>query len=140
MSFIIYLLPCLLHELERETPYHSLKEIEVDLRESAKHYVIKTIKDCHSRKIPCVKFITGRENHINSTEEREVLYEAFPSWMLDTEIKHLIEHCRKYDGYYLVFLDFKSAPSLFKLISRLLLLLLLYFLSLFVLFYVINTI
>jgi DNA-nicking Smr family endonuclease len=83
--------------------YHSF---EVDLhyltRESAKSLVIETIYDCHSRKIPCVKFITGRGNHINSTGERGVLYGAFPLWMEDTEINYLVQDYEIYDGYYLV--------------------------------------
>jgi DNA-nicking Smr family endonuclease len=74
--------------------YYTLKEVEVDLhyltRETAKRRVIETIKDCHSRKIPYVKFITGRGNHINANGERGVLYETFPSWMVDTEINYLV--------------------------------------------------
>jgi hypothetical protein len=84
--------------------YYPLKDVEVDLhyrtREDAKRIVIETIKDCHSRQISCVKFITGRGNHINSTGGRGVLYETFPSWMIDTKIKHLIEHSQRFDGYY----------------------------------------
>ncbi|GES74553.1 hypothetical protein GLOIN_2v1530036 [Rhizophagus clarus] len=91
--------------------YSSLKEIEVDIhnlqREPAKRLVIDTIKESRYKNISTIKFITGRGNHINSIEERGVLCEAFPSWMSDTEIKHLIEHCKKYDGYYLVYLDFE---------------------------------
>ncbi|GET54010.1 hypothetical protein GLOIN_2v1765901 [Rhizophagus irregularis DAOM 181602=DAOM 197198] len=96
--------------------YYSLKEaeVEVDLHYRTKLLVIQTIKDCHFRKIPCVKFITRRGNHVNATGEREVLYEDFPSWMLDNEIRHLIEQCQKYDGYYLVYLDLNHAPSLFR--------------------------
>jgi hypothetical protein len=99
--------------------FFSLKEVEVNLRyltpETAKSCVIETIENCQStgdaRDVSYVKFITGRGNHINSTEE--VIYEAFPSWMKDTEIKHLVEHCKKYDGYYLVYIDRYYAPPLF---------------------------
>jgi hypothetical protein len=119
--------------------YHSF---EVDLhyltRESAKSLVIETIYDCHSRKIPCVKFITGRGNHINATGERGVLYETFPSWMADTEIKHLIEHSKKYDGYYLVYLDLVYSPSPFKRLIFGLILLSLLFLSLLMLIYILS--
>lgn len=91
--------------------YSSLKEIEVDLhnfqRETAKRLVINTIKESYYKNISIIKFITGSGNHINSIEEKGVLYEVFPSWMSDNEIKHLIEHCKKYDGYYLVYLDFE---------------------------------
>jgi len=45
--------------------YSPLREVEVDLhylqREPARLLVIKKIKEYHSRKIPCIKFITGRE-------------------------------------------------------------------------------
>ncbi|RGB31526.1 hypothetical protein C1646_817269 [Rhizophagus diaphanus] len=89
----------------------SLKEVEVDLHnfqcETAKRLVINTIKESYYKNISIIKFITGRGNHINSIEEKGVLYEVFPSWMSDNEIKHLIEHCKKYDEYYLVYLDFK---------------------------------
>ncbi|CAB4418485.1 unnamed protein product [Rhizophagus irregularis] len=125
--------------------YYSLKEaeVEVDLHYRTKLLVIQTIKDCHFRKIPCVKFITRRGNHVNATGEREVLYEDFPSWMLDNEIRHLIEQCQKYDGYYLVYLDLNHAPSLFRrlifgcslaLLSLLLLLIFIYILLVIIIF------
>ncbi|POG79099.1 hypothetical protein GLOIN_2v557442 [Rhizophagus irregularis DAOM 181602=DAOM 197198] len=75
--------------------YDSLEQEVVDLhyltRERARLVVIQKIRDCHSRCIPCVKFITGRGNHINATGERGVLYEEFPSWMLDSEIERLVQ-------------------------------------------------
>jgi hypothetical protein len=138
---------------------YSLREIEIEINiryltlETAKRCVIETIEKCQStgdaRDVSHVKFITGRENHINPTED--VLYEAFPSWMEDTEIKHLIEHCEKCDGYYLVYIDRYYAPTFFtrsfksfkRLTSRYLLLLSLLLVllvllgSLFGLFYII---
>ncbi|PKY48895.1 hypothetical protein RhiirA4_404847, partial [Rhizophagus irregularis] len=64
--------------------YSSLKEVEVDLhnfqRETAKRLVINTIKESYYKNITIIKFITGSGNHINSIEEKGVLYEVFPSW------------------------------------------------------------
>jgi hypothetical protein len=96
--------------------YSSLKEVDLHnlQREPAKCLVIKTIKESYYKNITTIKFITGRGNHKNSTGERGVLYEAFPSWMSDTEIKHLIEHCKKYDGYYLVYLDFERVYPIYN--------------------------
>ncbi|GET54008.1 DNA mismatch repair protein MutS [Rhizophagus irregularis DAOM 181602=DAOM 197198] len=89
--------------------YDSLEQEVVDLhyltRENARRLVINSVKKSHSRKILCVKFITGRGNHINSTGERGVLYEKFPSWMRDSEIKYLVQDYEIYDGYYLVYLN-----------------------------------
>src|SRR6266542_5322418 len=42
---------------------------------------------------------------MNATGGRGVLYEAFPSWLSNTKIKHLVEHCARYDGYFIVHLD-----------------------------------
>jgi hypothetical protein len=98
--------------------YSLLKELEVDLhnlqREPAKRLVIDKIKESYDKNISTIKFITERGNHVNSTKERGVLYEAFPSWMSDNEIKHLIEHCKKFDGYYIVYLDFKRVYPIFN--------------------------
>ncbi|CAB4474511.1 hypothetical protein RhiirA5_401118 [Rhizophagus irregularis] len=99
---------------------------EVDLhnltREEARLIAIEMIIDSHSKCIPYVKFVTERENHINATGERGVLYEEFPSWMLDTEIKHLVKDYDPCDGFYIVYLDFFVRA--FKEISLLVLLLL----------------
>ncbi|CAB4418484.1 unnamed protein product [Rhizophagus irregularis] len=114
--------------------YDSLDQEVVDLhyltREHARLIVIQKIRDCHSRCIPCVKFITGRGNHINATGERGALYEEFPSWMLDSEIERLVQDYDPCNGYYLVYLDLLAHAPSFKqlcaLLSFLVLLLLIF--------------
>ncbi|RGB31522.1 hypothetical protein C1646_764001 [Rhizophagus diaphanus] len=83
---------------------------EIDLhklnRESARRLVIKSVKKSHSRKISCIKFITEKDNHNrNSNGERGVLHRAFPSWVLGTEIEHLVQDYESYNGYYLVYVN-----------------------------------
>ncbi|CAB5366318.1 unnamed protein product [Rhizophagus irregularis] len=94
--------------------YYPVREVEIDLlyltSEQAKDVVIQTIRNCHSNKVPHVKFITGRVNHINANGERGVIYEAFPSWMTDSKVKYFIEHCKKHDGYYLVYIYLTPNP------------------------------
>ncbi|RIA84318.1 hypothetical protein C1645_422299 [Glomus cerebriforme] len=89
-------------------------EVEVDLhylqRESARRLVIEKIQESHSRNISCIKFITGRGNHMNSTGERGVLFETFPSWLSDIEVSNLIQNYVQYVGYYLVYLDLSYTP------------------------------
>ncbi|GBB84528.1 hypothetical protein RclHR1_01110013 [Rhizophagus clarus] len=96
--------------------YYQLRD-EVDLhhltRNEARRLVMNTIRKCHSREIHCVRFITGRGNHVNATGGRGVLYEAFPSWISDNKIRYFVGHCKKFDGYYDVYLDLEYTPSLF---------------------------
>ncbi|CAB4380822.1 unnamed protein product [Rhizophagus irregularis] len=122
--------------------YDSLEQEVVDLhyltRENARRLVINSVKKSHSRKILCVKFITGRGNHINSTGERGVLYEKFPSWMRDSEIKYLVQDYEIYDGYYLVYLHSSNkgacANKSCALLSFLVLLLLVVLVVIFILY------
>ncbi|RIA84320.1 hypothetical protein C1645_832469 [Glomus cerebriforme] len=101
--------------------YYSLEEAEFEVNllhlqcELAKRLVIETIKVSHSNKISCIKFITSQENIIRSieeTEEQGVLYDEFPFWLsTDTaDIENLVEHCKRFDGYYLVYLDLDYTP------------------------------
>lgn len=108
---------------------------EIDLhklnRESARSLVIKSVKKSHSRKISCIKFITEKGNHINSNGERGVLHRAFPSWVLGTEIEHLVQDYEPYNGYYLVYLNLDYVSQSYK--SFIIIMILLLFL-LFVIF------
>src|SRR5215204_121163 len=80
------------------------KSVTIDLHclkpKSAKRLVIETIKESHSSKICCIKFITNRGFY-----EPAILYDDFSSWMEDTKIKLLVDYYKQYNGYYLVFLD-----------------------------------
>src|SRR5581483_11843136 len=99
--------------------YSPLGIAKVDLhyltREKARRCVIKEIREAHSNgNIDCIRFITGRGNHINATGERGVLYDAFPSWVRDTKVKHLIRNYYPHNGYYEVYLDLENAHSISK--------------------------
>src|SRR3954447_26006621 len=69
---------------------------------NAKKLVINTIQESHSTGISRIRFITGRGNHINANGDQAVLYKAFPSWLSDKTIKHLVKSCIRHDGSYVV--------------------------------------
>src|SRR5436190_2101140 len=95
-------MPSILSETFKQVDLHYYQ------REPAKRLVIRTIKESHYQGISCIKFITGRGNHINATGGRAVLFENFPYWLSDAKIKHLIQNYVRYDGYYLVYLDYSE--------------------------------
>jgi hypothetical protein len=108
---------------------------EVDLhnlnRESARRLVTKSIKKSHSRKISCIKFLT---DHINSSGERGVLHKALPSWILDTEIEHLVQDYESYNGYYLVYINLDYVSFSFKPLIIIIIIIILLLLLLFLIF------
>ncbi|RIA84319.1 hypothetical protein C1645_784377 [Glomus cerebriforme] len=99
--------------------YVEIPEVEVDLRcflrkptKVTKRFVIETIKVSHASEISCIKFITGRGNHINSTKEREVLCKNFESWLSDTEVSKLIDFHVPHTEHYLVYLNPPNTDSI----------------------------